>query len=557
MRLSPTLPRLQSATVLRQSPANLARQGRVDGETIDIAAITDFYQISPAARFSTVLEQLLKEHPQLLLLFGGDGLSPSPESSKTLGAHMVDIMNVFNRQVKGRMLAVIGNHEFDFGFRNLIKQINRSHFKWLGANLLKNERHLKETPAYQIIKINGRRILVYGVVVPEVYSELPKEIRLEEPLKQIKLELLNLIKTRRPDMVVILGHLGEDYYKDLLDLPYVDLEIIGHQHTASAIKNKLFCADANIQSYIQAQVTFKERPLLFKRLWQQMYDTVHDETPKSNVEKIEAHILPLSEDTPEHPAVLKAVDPELLAWSKSLDEPVAQLEKTFNLTFKHLRKGGETREGNWLADTLLQAWNYIHPNWPAEASMIHAGSLRLDNTVPKGPLTKRDLADLLPFHGNIVRIQATGALVKAILEEALAHGSSDDIANRHPGFFMNVGGLEIEADMSKRFGERIKAIYRTEGHQLLTAEDKIYLTLSQFLTERKCGLSALPDYVEQYPERVKMGKTMDEQVGKAMDEQVGNTMYLYYIQSYLESLKTDSTLPKLVPTLDDRWKITN
>ena len=549
MRFSPTLPRLQSATVLRQPPANLARQGRVDGETIEIVAITDFYQISPAARFSTVLEQLLKKHPKLLLLFGGDGLSPSPESSKTLGAHMVDIMNVFNRQVKGRMLAVIGNHEFDFGLSNLIKQIKRSHFKWLGANLLKNERHLKETPAYQIIKINGRRILVYGVVVPEVYSELPKEIRLEEPLKQIKLELLNLIKTRRPDMVVILGHLGEDYYKDLLDLPYVDLEIIGHQHTASAIKNKLFCADANIQSYIQAQVTFKERPLLFQRLWKQMDDTVHNKTPESNVEEIEAHIRPLPEDTLEHPAVLKAVDPELLAWSKSLDEPVAQLEKTFNLTFKHLRKGGETREGNWLADTLLQAWNYIHPNSPAEASMIHAGSLRLDNTLPKGPLTKRDLADLLPFHGNIVRVQATGALVKDILEEALAHRSSDDIANRHPGFFMNVGGLKIEADMSKPFGERIKAIYRTEGHQLLTAEDKIYLTLSQFLTERKSGLSALPDYVEQYPGRVQMGK--------AMDEQVGNTMYLYYIQSYLESLKTDSILPKLIPKLDHRWNITN
>ena len=83
-----------------------------------LAHFNDVYHIQPmskeepiggAARFSTVAEALDAEKNPLIL-FSGDFMGPSKESSLTRGRHMIECLNYLN--VK---FGVFGNHEFDFG----------------------------------------------------------------------------------------------------------------------------------------------------------------------------------------------------------------------------------------------------------------------------------------------------------------------------------------------------------------------------------------------------------------------------------------------------------
>ena len=158
----------QPSSVLYKAPVHSARQGRVqipdefrrmfttnpsDKKVLRFWLFNDVYKVHPLAQLYTLLEKELKNDPNLGIFFGGDLLGPSLESQITKGSHMVDAMNVFAKKLKRRMIACLGNHEFDGGFPNLLKQVKRSRFSWLAANLYKNERRLKETPPYKIIKI--------------------------------------------------------------------------------------------------------------------------------------------------------------------------------------------------------------------------------------------------------------------------------------------------------------------------------------------------------------------------------------------------------------------
>src|SRR4051794_26803554 len=67
----------------------------------------------------------------VFLTFGGDLISPSLASSITQGAHMIGIFNALGTDV-----AVLGNHEFDFGPEVTARRIGESRFPWLGANVL-------------------------------------------------------------------------------------------------------------------------------------------------------------------------------------------------------------------------------------------------------------------------------------------------------------------------------------------------------------------------------------------------------------------------------------
>jgi len=94
------------------------------------------------ARFKTFVDSFQQQNP--LLFFSGDALSPSEcllhkavhelshhftVSTVTKGAHMITALNELNISA-----ACYGNHDFDHGIPNLIKQARQSNFPWLISN---------------------------------------------------------------------------------------------------------------------------------------------------------------------------------------------------------------------------------------------------------------------------------------------------------------------------------------------------------------------------------------------------------------------------------------
>src|SRR6185503_12178387 len=89
----------------------------------------------------------------------------------------------------------------------------------------------------------------------------------------------------------------------------------------------------------------------------------------------------------------------------------------------------ETNVGNFIADAFRKAT-------AADIGFMNGGSVRADSIIAPGKLTQRDLLSMLPFKNKLVKIEVTGATLRAALE----HGVSRSTGNTEPGEFPQVSG---------------------------------------------------------------------------------------------------------------------
>ena len=108
-----------------------------------ILHFNDVYEITPgtrepcggATRFRTLQKQLEEKYGSLLVLFSGDGFSPSVMSSVTGGEHMIPVLNEI-----GIHSATLGNHDFDFGMESCQALMGEtSCAPWMLANIVDEE----------------------------------------------------------------------------------------------------------------------------------------------------------------------------------------------------------------------------------------------------------------------------------------------------------------------------------------------------------------------------------------------------------------------------------
>src|SRR3954454_4125572 len=110
---------------------------------VDFVQVNDVYEIAPIAggkeggmaRVATLKKQIKQKNPNTFLVIAGDFISPSVYNSlqyngeRIRGAQMIACMNAAAMDI-----AVLGNHEFDFGEKDLQSDINQSNFQALSSN---------------------------------------------------------------------------------------------------------------------------------------------------------------------------------------------------------------------------------------------------------------------------------------------------------------------------------------------------------------------------------------------------------------------------------------
>ena len=105
----------------------------------------------------------------------------------------------------------IGNHEFDYGADNFLKQMNRVPFPVLGANIFyKGTNHPYSRP-YTIIERNGIRLGVIGIIGQDARSvALPSGVTHLDFLDPIPV-VREAVKELKPqvDLIVVLAHQGK------------------------------------------------------------------------------------------------------------------------------------------------------------------------------------------------------------------------------------------------------------------------------------------------------------------------------------------------------------
>jgi 5'-nucleotidase len=397
---------------------------------VTLLQVNDVYQFSPdtdgkggLARVLTLKKSIVAENPNTLFLLAGDTISPSVESITYKGAQMIEAWNAI-----GLDYATFGNHEFDFGPDVLRDRIRESKFGWVAANVIDNKtgKPFGGVEPFIIREFGGVKIGIFGLVLPETKqtSRPGPDVEFRNPCDVAK-KMVSEIHDRGAKVVVALTHLSMREDKEVARCADVDLIIGGHEHTlleSSAGGAPIFKMTADARELGRFDLN------------------INKSTGK--LDSIDWKVMPVTKDTPDAPefsAVYKKYSALLAELAKPVGRTAVALEAR-----SAANRTRETNVGNFVTDAFRKAT-------AADVALMNGGSVRADELIAPGRLTVRDILSILPFKNKLVKIEITGATLRAALE----HGVSRSAEDAEPGGFPQVSGIQFSFDASRKPGERI------------------------------------------------------------------------------------------------------
>lgn len=335
------------------------------------------------------VNQLRKAASTSLLLDAGDlmtgDLICDIEYEHTKGGALIHFMNQI-----GYEGMTIGNHEFDVSQENLKKLIQLAKFPIFSANLFTTSGQLFTTSEYQIYKKNGLKIGVIGLMTEELFDVLAIEKRkgLEpKPAVATIKKIVDLIDPQT-DLIVLLSHSGfkEDSLLAEQLNRQVDVIIGGHSHTR-------LIQPRQVNGIIIVQTGSKCRDL-GKLVLEVAGDTV---------KSYSGELVPLwvKNITPDPKLNL-----EIEAYRKLIDEKYGQVIGQLETELIRANEE-ESNIGNFLADCLREYTK-------SDFGIINSGGIR--KNMSPGPITIRDIKEILPFENYICSFQCTGTQLMEMLK---------------------------------------------------------------------------------------------------------------------------------------------
>lgn len=422
---------------------------------LTLLQVNDVYQFLPVdrgasggmARLSTLRRKLAAQYEHTLFLLGGDTISPSVESNTYKGRQMIDAWNAI-----GLDYSVFGNHEFDFGPDVLRERIKESRFGWLGANVIdkKTGKPFGDTPPFVIREFDTIKVGLFGLVLPETKqtSRPGPDVEFLDVCETAQ-RIVPLMRAQGAQIIIALTHLTMKEDKAVARCAPIDVIIGGHEHTlleSLSGRTPIF------------KMTSDGRQL--GRI------TLNIKANGGTLESIDWEVIPVTSDI--------ASDPAFSVVTERYKDLLAELSERVGHTDVELDAGSEanrTREtnvGNFVADAFRTAVG-------ADVALINGGSIRADMIISPGELTKRDVLSILPFANPVVKIEVTGAQLRAALE----HGVSRSAEDTEPGRFPQVSGIRFTFDTSRPAGSRVTEV--TVKGQPLDDKKTYTLATSTFL----------------------------------------------------------------------------
>jgi 5'-nucleotidase len=147
---------------------------------------------------------------------------------------------------------------------------------------------------------------------------------------------------------------------------------------------------------------------------------------------------------------------------KSLDQVVGRTNVKLEMRSADLRTR-ETNMADFIADIYRESTG-------ADVALLNGGSIRADSEIEPGDIMRRDVLGMLPYNNRIVKIQITGAILRAALEYGVASMGPGE----QPGRFPQVSGIRYSYDARLKPGARLTSL-TVNGNPL---DDKRNYTLA-------------------------------------------------------------------------------
>ena len=422
--------------------------------------INDIYEMAPRegqggglARVKTLVDREKKANPNTLLIVSGDILSPSLISSLDQGSSMIEAMNIIGADFAG-----LGNHDFDFGLGPLRKRIVQSQFKWVATNILEDGGQITGTVVVAMKNIKGVKVGFIGLMDPKILDSFntPKGIDILEVADAAR-RGLNILRRKNAELVVAITHMDTEQDLRLAqEVPRIDLIFGGHDHVMLAQ---------------QAGRTHIVKSGMNAKYLGRISIVMRDGTPL----EVSTDHIEVSVDVPEDQKMAALLNNGMMRLTKSLQKPVGSTTVELNaISFDNRTR--ETNLGNFIADSMRERMG-------ADIAIINSGAIRSDYVYSPGVLTGKDLFSILPFANVLCKARVMGHVIKDALENSFStHGQAK-------GRFLQISGMRITADISRKPGERVTQV-EIQGSPL--EEGRVYtLALNDYLLQGGDGYTML------------------------------------------------------------------
>ena len=395
--------------------------------------------------------EMQAENNDVLVVDIGDALQGMPLGTVSKGEYLIRLMNGV-----GYDAAVPGNHDFDYGFDELLKREEELDCGYVCCNLFSLETGKKVFDPYKIVEAGGKRIAFVGATTPETFvKSTPKFFQNEDGEYIYDFSAENLYETIQDsvdnakedgaDYVVLLAHLGEtSVTKEWSALAVaentvgIDVILDGHSHevtpcletenkngetvmisqTGTKLANigKLtISADGELKTEVISEIPAPDESLgLDEDSWTEA------EGREGRYVDSEVNLLLMQ---------IEAETDELL--SEEIGTTDFKLYDCDPITEERRVRTGETNLGDLAAD----AYRYY---LDTDAAIVNGGGLRA--SIDEGDITYREAVSVQPFNNMLCAAEIKGQYILDMLE----HG-----ARNYPeesGAFCHVSGIEYTID---------------------------------------------------------------------------------------------------------------
>ena len=406
--------------------------GRLDGYAV-MSALKETYQAVGA---------------EVIMVDAGDFSQGTIYVSSSKGASAVTMMNAVGYDV-----VTLGNHEFDYGFEQLKKNLSRANFSVVCADVYVDETGETIYDATKVIETkSGLKLGFFGMETPETATKvnpgLIQEISFAtfDDLYASAQIAVDSLKEQEVDLVICLSHLGVDAESEAngyrsIDLfekvPGIDFMIDGHSHT-------VMTAGEHGEPIQSTGTAFQNIGVI----------VIDNET-----KTIEDNFLMQVAGLPVDPIVAAAAQGIIETVDTEYGAPFATTEVFLNGERDPGNRTEQTNLGTLITDAMV--WSVVSNGGVEKyydapvVGVTNGGGIRA--SIEIGEVAKKDINTVLPFGNTVFVVYVTGSELREALE------ASTFCTPEAIGGFPQTCGIEWTLDTTAEYDQG--EIYTLDGKE--------------------------------------------------------------------------------------------
>ena len=419
-------------------------------------------------------QELEQQYEYVVLVDAGDAIQGAPLGSLSQGKEPVQVMNEVGYDV-----AILGNHEFDYGVDVLDDLAEQLKCGYICCDFCTPDGATVYEP-YKILTFGDTRVAFVGVDTPTTFSKSSLHDLIDdqgEPMYDFKTdesggplyacvqETVDEVRGQNVDYVILVAHLGqgldapEAFRSNVVisHLKGVDAVIDGHSH--QVYNTTALDADGNEIPVVQTGCNFHNAGTMILHPDHSITVTLYDEIPAPEDWMEGIDVVTVTRGDRERyveAGMHQFLENVTASYADVMNRKVGEV--AFDMLVgteedPNLSRHSENGLGNLVVDAFREAGQ-------TDIGILNAGSVR--NSLPAGEITFRSVLNVLPYSNNAFTAEVKGQTILDALEFGCRKVPGADNG------FLQVSGIEFTLDLSKEspvVTDENEAFLRVEGER--------------------------------------------------------------------------------------------